>query len=262
MPLHGNCERPVTHEVRASDSHLLTRLRQWRDDPDLDYADGRLLGNLQPSRTATAYVTVRCRKCARCLDHRRRMWTARAIAELRTWPRTWFGTLTFRPDWRTWVQAKAAHRVSVRRLEQWSMLETTEQFRAMVGESGPLVTKWLKRIRKHSNGRLRYLLVSEAHEDGFPHYHLLLHETADSAVTKRLLEAQWKHGFSHWRLVDSADPKATGYACKYLNKSAQTRVRASQRYGQLHAEFLSERLRDALSGITRTGDNTPSKKAR
>src|SRR3546814_2282418 len=46
---------------------------------------------------------------------------------------------------------------------------------------------------------LRYLLVVEPHDDGFPHFHILMHEQ-DSPVRKALLEEQWRSGFSHWRL--------------------------------------------------------------
>jgi len=61
--------------------------------------------------------------------------------------------------------------------------------------------------------------------------HVLVHE-ALGKVTKRELEASWRSGFSHWRLVPVGDTRAAAYVTKYLTKSALTRVRASQRYGR------------------------------
>ena len=43
-------------------------------------------------------MAARCRKCAGCLEHRRRLWTARALQEVNAHARTWFGTLTIRPE--------------------------------------------------------------------------------------------------------------------------------------------------------------------
>src|SRR3546814_8298459 len=91
-----------------------------------------------------------------------------------------------------------------------------------------LVRSWLKRVRSVTGVPLRYLLVVEPHDDGFPHFHILMHEQ-DSPVRKALLEEQWRSGFSHWRLVKNEDPRSVYYACKYLTKSHQTRVRASRR---------------------------------
>src|SRR3546814_836309 len=94
---------------------------------------------------------------------------------------------------------------------------------------------------------LRYLLVVEPHDDGFPHFHILMHEQ-DSPVRKALLEEQWRSGFSHWRLVKNEDPRSVYYACKYLTKSHQTRVRASRRYGQAH---LVSRTTERMERVTR-----------
>lgn len=235
MPLHGDCSAPIDHMVRGRGSDLLVALDDLRKQ-DWDFAPGYgwVPGTFRrsPVPTDTAYVRVRCRKCPECLWHRRRLWTARAITELRLSPRTWFGTLTFRPMDRFRMVMKADQLSRQRRAERLDGLDDETKFQLTAQQTGREVTLFMKRLRKGAAGPLRYLLVTEAHKDGFPHYHLLLHETVASAVSKRQLEAQWLRGFSHWRLIDAHDPKATGYACKYLSKTASTRVRASQQYGK------------------------------
>src|SRR3546814_5721811 len=53
-------------------------------------------------------VPSRCRRCENCLRHKQRLWTARAIDELKAASRTWFGTLTFRPTDRFRIDCQAA----------------------------------------------------------------------------------------------------------------------------------------------------------
>src|SRR3546814_7109724 len=110
-----------------------------------------------------------------------------------------------------------------------------------------LVRSWLKRVRSVTGVPLLFLLVVKPHDDGCPHFHILMHEQ-DSPVLKALLEEQWRSGFSHWRLVKNEDPRSVYYACKYLTKSHQTRVRASRRYGQAH---LVSRTTERMERVTR-----------
>lgn len=200
---------------------------------------------------------ARCRKCAGCLAHRRRLWTARAVAEISAANRSWFGTLTVRPSDRFVLRLKAEIAVHKRRCEPFSSLSEAEQFKAISDQLHIEATKWLKRVRASSGVPLRYLLVTEAHKSGDPHLHILLHETGQP-VRKSMLEQQWKLGFSHWRLVDR-DRQAAVYACKYLAKSALTRVRASQRYGQSSAlSILSRRLSEVAARLAKPDEDNRS----
>ena len=192
-------------------------------------------------------ISIRCRKCANCLAHRRRLWTARAIDETRASNRTWFGTLTVAPHERFVSSVRAMQRAKRRGHGDWHMLDAKDQFAHLAAVVNPEVTKWLKRVRAERGVPLRYLLVCEAHKDGFPHYHLLIHEPA-LPVTERILRKQWRIGFSHFRLVDQNDPRVAGYVCKYLTKDALTRVRASVRYGR---EQLVARSTERLQSVTR-----------
>lgn len=83
-------------------------------------------------------------------------------------------------------------------------------------------------------------MTTEAHADGFPHLHLLLHEY-EGAATKRLLEEQWPLGISHWRLVNAHDHKVPWYVAKYLTKSILAKPVASLRYGRPPLEVFTER---------------------
>lgn len=174
---------------------------------------------------------ARCRTCEQCLLHRRRLWTARGAAEITGSSRTWFGTLTVEPFHRFTIRLEAMAKCQRTRCEDFSNLDASEQFKYLAEQLNREATLYLKRLRQVSGVKLRYLLVSEAHKDGFPHLHILIHEM-NAPIRKALLESQWRYGFSHWRLVDRTEAKAAVYVCKYLAKEAQTRVRASLRYGK------------------------------
>lgn len=209
----GDCLSPIAVEAHGAPDRVMVGLE------------------VEKSTKIFADYTVRCRKCETCLKHRARLWAARARDELAVSGRSWFGTLTISPEHRTRYLYLAMRVIRRRRAEAWNALSEAEQFAAVVNVAGTDVTKWLKRIRKNSGAALRYLLVSEAHEDGFPHFHVLVHE-AEGRVTKRQLEGAWLVGYSHWRLVEPGDSGPARYVTKYLTKSALTRVRASQRYGR------------------------------
>lgn len=170
---------------------------------------------------------ARCRKCAGCLRHRSRLWTARAVDEVAAAQRTWFGTLTLHPDHAFRFRLLAERRLT-RGGSSFSDLEPDVRTQEIAQEVGPDLQRFLKRARKNTGARLRYLLVCEAHKSGVPHWHILLHESEGKA-SKRSLEECWRLGFSQWRLADEG---SAFYVCKYLAKSAMARVRASQRYGR------------------------------
>lgn len=197
---------------------------------------------IEPDRAVFQEAYVRCRKCAPCLKHRARLWTARAIDETSVSQRTWFGTLTLRPDRQTWARYTALSNLSRRVVEPTDARIFSESV-AVIGEE---ITRFLKRVRKTTG--FRYIVVSERHKSGLPHFHMLLHEY-DAQIAKRLLEAQWRYGFSHWRLVNVDQPRQVGYVTKYLAKDALTRVRASFRYGQGHIAPLTERVLQATRAI-------------
>lgn len=96
------------------------------------------------------------------------------------------------------------------------------------------LTKYFKRLRK-KGAEFRFVLVAEAHKDGYPHFHALLHER-DAVITKSTLQGEWPYGFTTCKLVK--DERAAHYVAKYLAKDARTRIRASLHYGQsVHDDF-------------------------
>lgn len=236
-PLHRDCTAPVYRLMRGVAAIGPARLRQFSNDNDLsvDYAEGYgLLGGFKPPEVLSTYISVRCRKCDKCLDAKRRQWTAKAIVEHMRSTRTWFGTLTVGPDRRLWAKAVAMRETRARRCEALADLKPSDQTKAIARVLLPEITRWLKRVRKNAGAPFRYLLVVEAHQDHFPHFHLLLHETGQP-VGKRVLEGAWRYGFSQFRLLPQHEMRAVGYVCKYISKSPQTRIRASRRYGQSEA---------------------------
>jgi len=166
---------------------------------------------------------VPCRHCAACLRRRRRLWTIRAAAEISQAARTWFVTLTLQPSRRFLCELVAKTR-DIKYDERTQEEQDRARFAVIVEE----IQRFLKRIRKNSKAKLRYICVQELHKSGEPHYHLLIHEVTGT-LTKSVLQAAWHWGFSQAKL---ADPRTAIYVCKYLTKSEGARVRASLGYGR------------------------------
>lgn len=186
-------------------------------------------GTRQP---LTVETWVRCRQCASCRKAKAAHWRLRAIEEVKMAPRTWFGTLTFKPEKQFELLSIARHKAAQSAVD-FDALSAVEQFRGRVSAAGPVVTKWLKRLRKHVKP-FRYLIVAEEHRSGAPHFHILLHEgSAFEPIRYAILDASWKaQGFSQWRLVKD-DAREASYVCKYIAKTQLARVRASKEYGKL-----------------------------
>ena len=190
-------------------------------------------------------VAVPCRRCPTCLRIKRSHWRERAMVECGRSMRTWFGTLTFSPACAFQLVCAARQWAFIRR-EDYDAYTERKRFTAMAREGGKLVTKWIKRVRKavSQSGSFRYLLVVERHtgfgpHHGYPHFHLLVHEPIFGArYTERLLRDRWDHGqITQFKLVDVEDKqRSVNYVCKYITKDAETRVRASQRYGLTASE--------------------------
>lgn len=223
--LAANCQAPKTREIISRPDPGNRRWLLIRD------------GGSHPLHLE---LTIRCRKCDRCLSLRRALWSARARSETRVSIRTWFGTLTITPDRQYLARAKARLRVAQQGVD-FDVLPFGEQFNLLHREFSPEITKYLKRIRKECGGPLRFLCVAEHHKSGNPHYHLLIHEGSFlSPVKERTLRGQWKLGFSKWKLVD--DLQQATYLAKYLAKASVARVRASQGYGNHALNCIAEAL--------------------
>lgn len=171
------------------------------------------------------------------------------MSEAKNAVRTWFLTLTFRPDFRSQARSRAAVRLA-RSGVDLDALGQREQYEELVKEYTPETQQFIKRVRKNSGRHIRYLLVWEAHKSGDPHAHMLLHEV-DGSVTYRVIEDAWQAGFSQAKLIPAGDPRAVAYATKYISKSAQTRVRASTRYGSVDSWLID-------AGEVRSGGASPA----
>lgn len=190
---------------------------------------------IDQAHSAGLDLEVRCRKCTECLRARSHLWRLRATEEATHSARTWFGTLTLSPESHALSLARCRQKEALNGID-FDCLSEGEQFAVLVHDSGREITKYLKRIRKQSSATLRYLLVVEKHASGLPHFHMLVHEPfIGQSIGERQLRKQWQLGFSKWNLVkgcgEAVTPKAIFYACKYIAKSAETRVRASLHYG-------------------------------
>lgn len=218
----GDCTAPLEMRLAGRPDKLLVNL------------------GIEPDKAHNGWMHVRCRQCEACLKARSHKWAARAVAELTASTRTWFGTLTVSPDNR--VRALYQAQIKCSRVgSDWSELDDKRRFAELIAVLGPEVGKMLKRVRKNCGVSFRYLLVAESHKDGFPHFHLLLHEH-EGKVSKRRLDEAWKLGFTKWRLVEDRGPQPAFYVCKYLAKSALARLRASQEYGQAGPRLAAQRL--------------------
>lgn len=213
----GQCQRPVPVELYAAPAAEKGRYIEVGPMDD------------KPLRLN---METRCRKCEACLKARRIEWTMRARWECEIATRTWFGTLTLRPD-EQHMALMRARRDAARRGFDFESLSPDHQFRERCRVIGRWVTLYLKRLRKQTGAKLRFVCVFEAHASGLPHIHMLVHETSyTDIVRERQLREQWLQGFSRWKLMPEGDKRAANYVCKYLSKDARARVRASVRYGK------------------------------
>jgi len=186
--------------------------------------DGSTLVDGRKAKPMTVILHTRCRKCGWCLMKRRQLWAAKALTEYRQSNRTWFLTLTLRPEEQYKVECITRTAVA-----DYDSLPRDKRFSALVQHgAGPEITRFIKRVRTNSGVPLRYLLVAEPHKSGLPHFHMLLHETG-APCRKAVLKPAWSAGFS--KIVLAEDTRGVVYLCKYLSKESATRVRASFQYG-------------------------------
>lgn len=154
-------------------------------------------------------------------------------------------SLTLTPHWHSLNEMKMTMRYGEEAVRQMS---AAEHFKRIADQGGELLTLWLKRVRKNSGAKLRYMLVTESHKSGLPHWHCLLHEAeGGSPITNRVIVEAWNYGFSHAKLVKS---DAASYVTKYLAKQSLARVRASAWYGQreivdLKSEQVKRRVKNS-----------------
>ena len=227
----GNCERPLPVPSHASRGALLV-----------------------------TYLT-RCRRCRACLRARQFYWAklgaARTVETRDAGLRTWFGTLTFQPEYQAIFHQQAMLRWGEENggviPRWWDDPKCDERFRFVRKEMLREVQKYWKRLRKgvsrctkcypakpradgewdHPPASFKYLLVFERHKSGLPHVHWLLHEET-AAILKKNLECMWPYGFVKMKLVKGDDfDKAAYYVAKYLGKSIQARQAVSLGYAKL-----------------------------
>ena len=198
-------------------------------------------------------LKVRCRRCAACLRYRSAIWRVRAEAEIKAAPRTWMGTLTLSPGAHQYFLDRARVRWKARGNGDFDKEGAWSQFRERHREISSDITKFVKRLREKHKGKLRFLLVVEAHKSGLPHYHMLVHEDG-TPLRYAALRSEWPHGFTKWKLCD---PKAAAYVCKYLTKSSQARVRASLGYGDPTADAVSPHALSVGTSIVPWKNKTP-----
>lgn len=172
---------------------------------------------------------TKCRKCDPCLHSRRLVWQDRGRVEYASSTRTWLLTLTNNPT-RHAHQLALVRRYLAKQGVDYDGLAFGEQFSLRAAEMGKEVTKFLKRLRKNSAAPFRYLAVTEMHQSGAPHVHVLLHEQDIARpLRKDMIQSCWHDGFSNAKLVKEV--RQAVYVCKYLSKTKVARVRASLKYG-------------------------------
>lgn len=185
-------------------------------------------------------IYTACHKCEACLEHRASLWRMRATQETKDSVRTWFGTLTLSPDEAFLALSRARAREGT---ASYDALPPEKRFILWDAQIWPQVKLYLKRVRSEGLRKAgfptdggwkpyRYLLVTERHESGVPHYHALVHEVHPAIpVRKATLDRQWTLGeIRQWRLV--SDVRPASYVAKYLSSDIAARVRASQNYGE------------------------------
>lgn len=201
----------------------------------------------------TLSMLVRCRKCAGCLKERRMMWTARAVKEWKNSTRTWFVTLTLRPDEHYKLQTGV--RIAARKDGvDYDTLEPRDRLSRVLVAYRRVMDLYLMRLRSGASSKgwdvaqFRYLWVPEPHKSGAIHFHMLLHEVSeDMPLVKRRIEGLWDLGFTKVKQVTSE--REARYVTKYLGKHHfEGRVRASKKYGKVELEPAEQLRRAAFPG--------------
>lgn len=227
----GRCATPLRRDI-APRAHRTERILSYKAYDSLEDTFRDIAAPPGPVTVTpldpgpyVLHLTVRCRKCDTCRKERATMWAHRAKAEIRSSIRTWFGTLTLRPEAHYIFQCRAQAK-SAKRAVDFDALTAPEKFDAVCQEIGKELTLILKRLRKAGHA-FRYIVVWEPHKSGLPHLHILLHEIADP-MRKAQLDKAWPFGFGKWKL---AEPDHAWYISKYIAKTGACRVRASIGYG-------------------------------
>ncbi len=201
----------------------------------------------------TLSLKVPCRKCGPCRMARRMLWTDRAVRQYRASTRSWFVTLTFRPEERYKLRLQAEKRLRDSGGD-FASLSERDRFSELLREYQRPVSLYLMRLRKGLATRgwkqvaFRYIVVPERHADGAPHFHAILHEMSEDApIVKARIEEAWPHGVLHARLL--RDERAARYAVKYLGKQDFCgRLRASRHYGEVPELAPDEAFREGARG--------------
>jgi hypothetical protein len=243
--------------------------RMWnRGDMFPAGAEGGPFAQYEPSRALV--LRVPCKTCPACKRWRRFVWAGYAEREWEQSVRTWMLTLTFGPAERYRIESAIRLRLAAEGVS-FDALPEMERFRERKRE----LRKWLDwffmrmRVGNKKIGRpplrFRYLLSWEPHPaSGFPHVHVLLHETQHHpGVGRREIENVWRTmtdkgvlGFAKAKLVK--DAVQARYVCKYIGKLDNDRVRASLGYGRrdvpaLMARCLGGGLGQALASLAEEG---------
>ena len=136
-------------------------------------------GTRDPHYRAWLSISVRCRKCKPCLARRRGQWAERAVLEFISTEarerRTWFGTLTLKPQQAAMLLARADKRAR-QRGETFNATDK-DAWTHLALAGSPLVTAYLKRVRKAAVSTLRYVVVAEPHKSGLVHQQMPVHQS-------------------------------------------------------------------------------------
>jgi len=133
-------------------------------------------------KNSEKYFEVPCGKCAVCLSNKRNDWSFRLQQE--------------------WKHSKGGAFIT---------LTYSEKFVPKFGVSKDHMQKFMKRLRKRSQERIRYYLVGEyGPETGRPHYHLLIFNYEGD---ERFLHTVWPFGIVDIRPITTA---RIHYVTKYI----------------------------------------------
>lgn len=206
----------AVYDARASGKAVPgDRAGEWLVDYSGSCTNSHRIRRHSDSGQLMADYWVRCRRCPACLRARMGFWLHHAVGMTRATEeqglRTWFGTLTLSPESQQATLAIARQQwmqdygVSSQVPTWWDDPKCDYRFglhRAVLVRELQL---YFKRLRKAGHA-FKYFVVFERHKSGWPHIHWLLHES-QVAIKKDQLQEQWKHGFSHVKLVGGYDRK-------------------------------------------------------
>lgn len=154
-----------------------------------------------------------CGQCLNCRKQKALEWQIRAYHELIENPKAIFITLTYKPK-----NLKITAKKAMNQYDKRGTLDPED------------ITKFMKKLRKKTAQKLRYIYCGEYGEQKWrPHYHMIIYGISKEEISREEIEKIWKLGH-----VDKSEETVTknviSYIVGYMNKKKPNKALEKEIY--------------------------------